>query len=53
MLCERCHVEMVERPSVRQPEDRNRKHEILLECPQCRHSEYQPLIASFWRRLAA
>ena len=26
---------------------------IVLECPQCGHTEYQPLIASFWRRLAA
>ena len=53
MLCQRCRREMAERPSSRKPEDREERQEILLECPQCGHTEYQPLIASFWRRLAA
>jgi hypothetical protein len=38
------------------PQDREDAHEeqaIVLECPQCGHTEYQPLITSFWRRLAA
>lgn len=53
MMCEHCHVLMIERPPMRDMEDADEEHAIVLECPQCGHTEYQPLITSFWRRLAA
>jgi RNase P subunit RPR2 len=53
MVCEQCHIPMVERPPAREREDADEKRAILWECPQCGHSESQPVIASFWRRLAA
>jgi len=53
MLCEQCHALMIERPVTREMEDADNKQAIVLECPQCGHTEYQPVIASFWRRLAA
>jgi len=53
MICEQCHALMIERPPIRQIEDADEEQAIVLECPQCGHSEYQPLIVSFWRRLAA
>ena len=53
MRCEQCHVLMLERPEARQPEDADEERAIVLECPVCGRTEYQPLITSFWRRLAA
>jgi predicted nucleic-acid-binding Zn-ribbon protein len=44
---------MIERPVTREVEDVPHEQAIVLECPQCGHTEYQPVIASFWRRLAA
>jgi predicted RNA-binding Zn-ribbon protein involved in translation (DUF1610 family) len=44
---------MIERPITREMEDAHDEKAIVLECPQCGHTEYQPVIASFWRRLAA
>ena len=49
MMCEQCHVQiMIERPPIRQTKDPNEEQAIVLECPQCGHTEYQPLITSFW-----
>ena len=53
MTCERCNAVMIERPPSPHTEDTAKEPAIVLECPQCGYSEYQPLIASFWRRLAA
>jgi len=53
MLCEQCHTLMIERPVTREMEDAHHEQAIVLECPQCGHTEYQPVIASFWRRSAA
>ena len=53
MQCEKCHALMIERPVTREMEAADQKAAIVLECPQCGHTEYQPVIASFWRRLAA
>jgi RNase P subunit RPR2 len=54
MRCEQCHALMIERPPIRQKKDADKEQAIVvLECTQCGHTEYQPLIASFWRRLAA
>ena len=53
MLCEQCHVPMIERPPTRETEDADKEKVIVLQCPQCGHTESQPVIASFWRRLAA
>jgi hypothetical protein len=44
---------MVERRPIAQVKDPDEEHAILLECPRCGHTEYQPVITSFWRRLAA
>jgi hypothetical protein len=44
---------MIEKIPDRQMEDAAEEQAIVLECPQCGHTEDQPLIASFWRRLAA
>lgn len=43
MLCEQCHAQMIERPPIRQKEDPNEEQAIMVECPQCGHTEYQPL----------
>jgi len=53
MICEQCHIVMIERPPNRQGEEPVEEPAIVFECPQCGYTEYQPLIASFWRRLAA
>jgi hypothetical protein len=53
MICEQCHILMIERPPNRQSEDADQEQAIVLKCPWCGRTEYQPLIASFWRRLAA
>lgn len=53
MMCEQCHAFMIERLPGRENEEANNEQTIVLECPQCGHTEYQPLITSFWRRLAA
>ncbi len=53
MMCEKCHALMIERPPSHQMGDADKEQALVLECPQCGHTEYQPLIASFWRRLAA
>lgn len=53
MMCEECHALMIERLPARENEDSNKEEAVVLECPQCGHTEYQPLITSFWRRLAA
>jgi hypothetical protein len=44
---------MIEKPPAKQIEDADDQRVIVLECPLCGHTEYQPLITSFWRRLAA
>jgi RNase P subunit RPR2 len=53
MICEQCHVLMIEKLPSRQMEDADKEQAIVFECPQCGRTEYQPLITSFWRRLAA
>ena len=53
MTCEQCHAFMIERLPAREDQDSDKEQAIVLECPQCGHTEYQPLITSFWRRLAA
>ena len=53
MICEQCHVQMIEKLPSREMRDADEEQAILLECPQCGQTEYQPLITSFWRRLAA
>jgi RNase P subunit RPR2 len=53
MTCEQCHALMIERLPARENEDSNKEQAVVLECPRCGHTEYQPLITSFWRRLAA
>ena len=53
MMCEECHALMIERLPARESEDSDKEQAIMLECPQCGYTEYQPLITSFWRRLAA
>ncbi len=53
MKCEKCYALMIEKLPSRQMEDVEEEHAIVFECPQCGHTEYQPLITSFWRRLAA
>jgi hypothetical protein len=52
MRCEQCHALMIERPHIHE-EDNDKEQAIVFECPKCGHTEYQPLITSFWRRLAA
>jgi hypothetical protein len=53
MRCEQWHAEMIERPLIRQMKDTDEERAIVLECPKFGHTEYQPQITSFWRRLAA
>ena len=53
MMCEECHALMIERLPARESEDSDKEQAVVLECPRCGHTEYQPLITSFWRRLAA
>ena len=53
MTCEQCHAFMIERLPAREDQESDKEQAIVLECPQCGHTEYQPLITSFWRRLAA
>jgi RNase P subunit RPR2 len=53
MTCEQCHALMIERLPARENQDSDKEQAVVLECPQCGHTEYQPLITSFWRRLAA
>lgn len=53
MMCEQCHVPMIERLPTRQIEDTDEEQVIIFECLQCGHIEYRLPIASFWRRLAA
>jgi Zn ribbon nucleic-acid-binding protein len=44
---------MIERLPVRQRKEAGEEKVIVFECLQCGHTEYQRLIASFWRRLTA
>ena len=53
MVCEQCHVLMTERLPDPKTDDAEEERAIVLSCPECGHTEYQPVIASFWRRLAA
>ena len=53
MICEQCDAPMIEKLPARQREEAGEEKAIIFECPQCGHTEYQRLIASFWRRLAA
>jgi hypothetical protein len=53
MTCEQCHAIMIERCPAPENEAADGEQAIVLECPQCGHTEHQPLITSFWRRLAA
>ena len=53
MTCEQCHDLMIERPPAREEKNPDKEQAVVLACPQCGHTEWQPLITSFWRRLAA
>lgn len=53
MICEQCHVLMIEKLPTSQREEAGEEKTIVFECPQCGHIEYTLRIASFWRRLAA
>jgi hypothetical protein len=53
MICEQCHIVMVEQLPDTQKEAADEEQVIVFSCPQCGHTEHQLLIASFWRRLAA
>jgi RNase P subunit RPR2 len=54
MTCEKCHGLIIERPSIStRNEPKEEEAVVVLECTQCGHIEYQPLVTSFWRRLAA
>ena len=53
MRCEQCHALMIGRPHIGHKEETDKEQTIVFECPKCGHTEYQPLITSFWRRLAA
>jgi hypothetical protein len=44
---------MIDTPRIKELEGDAKRPAMVLECPRCGHTEYQPLIASFWRRLAA
>ena len=52
VTCEQCRILMIERVP-RKLSGSNKERAIVLECPQCGRVESQPLITSFWRRLAA
>ena len=53
MICDKCHVPLIERfPSPEGKESEEAKT-IVLECPKCGHTEDRLVIASFWRKLAA
>ncbi|MDI3465710.1 MAG: hypothetical protein OJF50_004531 [Nitrospira sp.] len=51
MICEQCDALMIERLPARQREEADEEKAIVFECPQCGHTEYQRLIASFWRAI--
>jgi RNase P subunit RPR2 len=53
MRCEHCHSLMTEQPSVLKMDDGDEEDAIVWECPKCGHTDYQTVITSFWRRLAA
>ena len=53
MICEQCHGLMIERPPILNMDDVEVEQAVVLECTECGHIQYQPLITSFWRRLAA
>lgn len=53
MRCEQCNSIMIERRPIPERDDAEEGKAIVLECRQCGHTEYQPLVRSFWRRLAA
>lgn len=53
MRCEKCHALMIEKPHIGHDEEADKEQAIVFECSKCGHTEYQPLITSFWRRLAA
>jgi len=53
MICEKCHGLMIERPLIRGMDDAEEKQAVIAKCIECGHIEYQPIVASFWRRLAA
>jgi RNase P subunit RPR2 len=44
---------MIERPPVPEKDDAEEGQAVVVECRDCGHIEYQPLVRSFWRRLAA
>ena len=53
MRCEQCNSIMIERRPIPERDDAEEGKAIVLECRKCGHTEYQPLVRSFWRRLAA
>jgi RNase P subunit RPR2 len=53
MICQNCHSQMIENPSILKTDEAREEQVIVFECKQCGHTEYQPLVTSFWRRLAA
>ena len=54
MRCEQCHGLMIGRPPIqKEMDDADVELAVVLECIECGYIQYQPLITSFWRRLAA
>lgn len=53
MRCEKCGALMVERPLDLEKDNPKGERAIVFECMQCGYKECQPLVTSFWRRLAA
>ena len=53
MRCEQCHALIDDASHIQYKKETDEEKAIVFKCPQCGHTEYQPLIASFWRRLAA
>ena len=53
MRCEQCHALIDDASHIQYKEETDEEKAIVFQCPQCGHTEYQPLIESFWRRLAA
>jgi len=53
MICEKCHIPLIERLPIAESQDGKEEKAVVLECPQCGHTEDRLVIASFWRKLAA
>jgi RNase P subunit RPR2 len=53
MICEKCHVPLIERRPIRESEEAKGEKAVVFECPECGHTEDRIVISSFWRKLAA